>query len=44
LLVAPHERLALVVVMVPVFGVVFTLLRRRFTVARQARVRALPEV
>jgi hypothetical protein len=44
LLVAPRERLALVVVMVPVFAVTFTLLRRRFTVARQARVRALPEV
>ncbi len=42
LLIVPGARLALLVVMVPVFGVVFTALRRRFTVARQERVRAIP--
>lgn len=42
LLVPPHTRVFLVIVMVPVFGVTFMLLRRRFTVARQARVRAYP--
>ncbi len=40
--VAPGARAALLVVVVPVFGVVFTMLRRRFTVVRQARVRAIP--
>ncbi|MGH2858891.1 MAG: hypothetical protein ACRDMJ_15560 [Solirubrobacteraceae bacterium] len=38
LLVAPGVRLALLVVVVPVFAVVFWLLRRRFMAARQRRV------
>lgn len=40
--IVPGARLALLVVMVPVFGIVFTGLRRRFTEARQERVRAMP--
>ncbi|MHB1568238.1 MAG: hypothetical protein ACYCXW_02930 [Solirubrobacteraceae bacterium] len=38
LTVAPAQRLLLLVAVVPVFGVLFWLLRRRFAVARQARV------
>lgn len=34
----PRQRLLLLVVVVPVFGVLFWLLRRRFAAARQARV------
>jgi hypothetical protein len=39
---APRTRLLLLIVIVPVFAGVFVLLRRRFSAARQARVRALP--
>jgi hypothetical protein len=42
LLVAPRERLLLLVAVVPVFAGVFAFVRRRFTIARQARVRAIP--
>jgi len=41
-LLAPSARAALLIVVVPVFGIAFTLLRRRFSEARQARVRAIP--
>jgi hypothetical protein len=34
----PHQRPLLLVVTVPVFGILFWVLRRRFMVARQARV------
>jgi hypothetical protein len=39
---APRERLLLLVVIVPVYAGVFWLLRRRFRIARQARVARLP--
>lgn len=42
LLVAPRVRAMLLLAVVPVFWLVFVLVRRRFTVARQARVRAIP--
>jgi hypothetical protein len=42
LFIVPGARAALLIVMVPVFAGVFALLRRRFTEARQARVRAMP--
>ncbi len=41
-LVAPHNRLLLLIVVVPVFAATFKVLRDRFTIARQARVRAIP--
>ncbi|HLJ03632.1 MAG TPA: hypothetical protein VKT31_09340 [Solirubrobacteraceae bacterium] len=43
LLVAPRDRLLLLVAVVPVFAGVFALVRKRFTIARQARVRAIPQ-
>lgn len=42
LLAAARTRVVLVIVVIPVFAGVFALLRRRFTAARQARVRAIP--
>jgi hypothetical protein len=42
LLAAPQDRLLLLLAVVPVFAGVFVLVRRRFTIARQARVRAIP--
>ena len=39
---APSNRVVLVVVAVPVFALLFYLLRRRFTVARQARIARPP--
>lgn len=42
LLFAPRDRLVLLVIVIPVFAAVFKVLRDRFTIARQARVRALP--
>jgi hypothetical protein len=42
IVVAPHDRLLLLIVVVPVFAATFKVLRDRFTVARQARVRAIP--
>lgn len=41
-LAAPRTRLLLLIVVIPVFFAVFAFLRRRFTAARQARVRAIP--
>ncbi len=38
----PRQRALLLVAVVPVFGVLFWLLRRRFAVARQARVARPP--
>jgi hypothetical protein len=42
LLLAPRDRALLLVAVVPVFVGVFVLARKRFTIARQARVRAIP--
>jgi hypothetical protein len=42
LLVAPSDRRLLLLAVVPVFAGTFALLRKRFTIARQARVRAIP--
>jgi hypothetical protein len=42
LLLHPSNRLLLLIVVVPVFALAFKGLRDRFTVARQARVRAIP--
>jgi hypothetical protein len=42
LLVVPGAGLLLLLAVVPVFGGCFVLLRRRFSAARQARVRAFP--
>jgi hypothetical protein len=41
-LLTPRTRALLLVAVVPAFGGAFLLLRRRFTSARQARVRAMP--
>jgi hypothetical protein len=41
-IVAPHDRLLLLIVVVPVFATTFKVLRDRFVIARQARVRAIP--
>lgn len=41
-LIAPRERLLLLVVIVPVYALVFWLLRKRFRSARQARVARPP--
>jgi hypothetical protein len=41
LIVAPSNRLLLLIVVIPVFATSFKLLRDRFTIARQARVRAI---
>lgn len=41
-LVSPRNGALLLVVVVPVFVGVFALVRKRFTIARQARVRAIP--
>lgn len=41
-LFAPRNRLLLLIVIVPVFAAMFKLLRDRFTIARQTRVRAIP--
>lgn len=38
----PHQRLLLLVVVVPVFAILFWLLRRRFLTARQARIARPP--
>ena len=40
--VAPSNRLLLLIVVIPVFAAAFKVLRDRFTIARQARVRAIP--
>jgi hypothetical protein len=42
IVVAPRNRLLLLIVVIPVFAAAFKLLRDRFTIARQARVRAIP--
>lgn len=42
IIVAPHNRLLLLIIAVPAFGATFKVLRDRFTIARQARVRAIP--
>jgi hypothetical protein len=42
IVVAPHNRLLLLIIVVPVFAVAFKVFRDRFTIARQARVRAIP--
>lgn len=42
LLLVGRSRALLLIVVVPVFASAFSLLRRRFKVARQARVRAIP--
>lgn len=42
LLAAPRDRMLLLVAVVPVFVGVFALVRKRFTIARQTRVRAIP--
>jgi hypothetical protein len=38
----PRQRVLLLLAVVPVFGVLFWMLRRRFAVARQARVARPP--
>jgi type IV secretory pathway VirB3-like protein len=40
---APHQRLLLLVVVIPVYAVVFVLLRKRFRIARQARIARAPK-
>jgi hypothetical protein len=42
IIVTPHNRLLLLIIAVPAFGATFKVLRDRFTIARQARVRAIP--
>jgi hypothetical protein len=42
LVVAPRNRLLLLIVVIPVFATAFKVLRDRFTIARQVRVRAIP--
>jgi hypothetical protein len=39
---APRQRLLLLLVVIPVYAVVFWLLRKRFRIARQARVARAP--
>jgi hypothetical protein len=42
IVVAPHNRLLLLIIVVPVFAGAFKVFRDRFILARQARVRAIP--